>query len=120
MNDSATVGIFDGLTHAADQLCRRAWRQRSLGKPLGQALSFHEPHREIVLALVQSNLEDRDNAGMVEIGSGFGLGVKAPDVRLVRELAGQDHLECHRPVEAPLDALEDDAHPAGTISRTIS
>jgi hypothetical protein len=52
MNDSALVGIFDGLTHAADQLGGAAGWEWSLGQALEEALSLDESHRKIMLALM--------------------------------------------------------------------
>ena len=71
-----------------------------------------KPMREIMLALVLADLEDRHDARMVEVGRRLGLDVEAADVGLVGELAGEDHLQRHRPVEAHLPGLEDDAHAA--------
>ena len=65
-----------------------------------------------MLALVLADLVDRHDARMVEVGGGLGLGVEPPDVGLVGELAGEDHLERDGPVEADLPGLEDDAHAA--------
>ena len=95
-----------------DQLGGLAGRQRSLGQPLGEALPLDEAHREVMLALVLADLEDRHDARMVEVGRRLGLGVEALDVGLVGELAGEDHLERDGAVEADLPGLEDDAHAA--------
>ena len=87
-------------------------RQRSLGQALGEALPLDEAHREIMLAVVLADLEDRHDPRMVEVGGGLGLGVEAFDVGLVGELAGEDHLERDGPVEAHLPGLEHDPHSA--------
>ena len=65
-----------------------------------------------MLALVLADLVDRHDARVVEVGGGLGLGVEPPDVGLVGELAGEDHLERDGPVEADLPGLVDDAHAA--------
>ena len=65
-----------------------------------------------MLPLVLTDLEDRHDARMVEIGGRLGLGVEAFDVVLIGELAGQDHLEGDNAVEADLPGLKDDAHAA--------
>ena len=96
----------------ADQLGRLPGGQRAVGQALGEALALDEAHREIMLALVLADLVDRHDARMVEVGGGLGLGVEPLDVGLVGELAGEDHLERDRPVEAHLPGLEDDAHAA--------
>ena len=70
-----------------------------------------------MLPLVLPDLEDRDDAGMVEVGGRLGLGVEAFDVGVVGELTGEDHLERDRPIEAHLPRLEYDAHsPAGDLA----
>jgi hypothetical protein len=47
---------------------------------------------------------------VIEIRRRLGLGVEPPDVRLIGELPGEDHLQRHGAVEADLPRQEDDAH----------
>ena len=96
------VRIFDRIGHLADQLGRLAWRQRAVRDLRRQACPLHEPHAEEVLTVVLADLVDRHDAGMIEIGSGFGFQVEALDLVFARELPGQDHLERDGPVEADL------------------
>ena len=86
--------------------------ERAVDQALGEALALDEAHAEVVLALVLADLEDRHDAGVVEIAGGLGLEVEPQDVGLVGELAGEDHLQGHEPIEAHLPGLEDDAHAA--------
>ena len=65
-----------------------------------------------MLAFVLADLVDRHDPGMIEVGRRLGLDVEPPDVGLVGELAGEDHLERHRPIQADLPGLEHDAHAA--------
>ena len=92
VNHAALVGIVDRFGNRGHQRGRLAGRKRSVGQPLGQALALDEAHREVVLALVLADLEDRDDPGVIEIGRGLGLGVEALDVGLIGKLAGEDHL----------------------------
>ena len=112
VDHAVPMGILDRLGDLHQQRGGLAWRQRSVGDLLRQALPLDEAHREIMLALVLADLEDRHDPRMIEVGRRLGLGMEAPDVGLVGELAGQDHLECDGPVEAHLPGLEDDAHAA--------
>ena len=83
-----------------------------VGQALREALPLDEAHREIMLALVLADLEDRHDARMVEVGRRLGLDVEPPHVGLGRELAGKDHLECDRPVQADLPRPVHHAHAA--------
>jgi hypothetical protein len=112
MNHTALVGILDRLGDLDHQCRGLARRQRSLGQALGEALPFDEAHREIMLTLVLADLINWHDAWMVEVGGGFGLDVEPPDVGLVGELAGEDHLQRDGPIESHLPRLEDDAHAA--------
>ncbi len=112
MNHVVLVRIFDRLADAADQLGGLAGLQRTFGQALGEAFSFDEAHREIVLALVLPDLVDRHDARMIEFGGSLGFDIKAADGIVVGELACQDHLQGDLAVEAHLTRLEDDAHAA--------
>ncbi len=112
MNYAVLVGILDGLADAADQFGGLQHRERSLGQALGQALPLDEAHREIMLPLVLADLEDRNDAWMVEVGGRLGFGVEPSDFSLIGKLAGEDHLERNRAVEAHLPGAEDDPHAA--------
>ena len=112
VDDAALVGVVDGLGHLGHQPGRLARRQRAVGGLLGQAAALDEAHAEVVLALVLADLVDRHDVGVVEVGGRLGLDVEPLDVGLGGELAGQDHLQGDRPVEADLPGLVDDAHAA--------
>ena len=65
-----------------------------------------------MVAVVLTNFEYRDNAGVVEVGGGLSFEMESPDVRVVGKVAGEDHLERNPTIEANLSGLEDDAHAA--------
>ena len=102
MDHAARVGVVDRLGDPRHQLGRLAGRQGPFGQPLGQALPLDEAHAEIVLPLVLADLVDRHDARMIEVRRRLGLGVEPLHVGVVGELAGEDHLERHGPVEADL------------------
>ena len=114
VDHSVPVGVLDGLGDAANQFGRLWGTQRSFGQALGEALSFDETHRKVVLALVLSDLDDRHDSGMVKVGGGLGLSVETYDVGLVGKLSGEDHLERNGAVEPHLPGLEHDAHAAAS------
>ncbi len=62
----------------------------------------------------------RDDSRMVEVGGGLGLGVEAPDVGLIGELAGEDHFQGDLAVEANLPAAKTTPMPPRASSRSIS
>ncbi len=112
MDHAVLVRVVHGLGDLPDEPCRLAGIQRAVGDLVRQALPLDEAHAEIVLALVLADLVDRHDTGVVEVGGGLGLDAEAADVGLAGELAGEDHLERDRPVEAGLPRLEDHAHAA--------
>ncbi len=98
VDHAAPVGILDGVGNAPSQPGGLSGRQRSVGQALGEAMSVDKTHRKVMLPLVLSHLENRDDPRMVKVGGSLGLGVEALDVCLVGKLSGQDHLERNRPV----------------------
>src|SRR5262249_19016696 len=79
----------------------------------GQAAAFHQPHGVVVLALVLVDLEDGDDAGVVQLGRRPGLLVEALDVGLGGELAGPDHLQRHVAAQVAVPGAGDAAQAAG-------
>ena len=106
------MGVLHRLGDLDNQGGRLARRERTLGDSLGQTLALDKAHAEVMLALVLANLEDGDNAGMVQVGGGLGLEVEALDLGLARQVAREDHLEGDGPVEFDLPGFVDDAHAA--------
>ncbi len=79
-----------------------------------------KPIEKIMLALVLAHFVDRHDPGMIEVGGGLGLGPEALHIGLIGELAGEDHLQRHRPAKADLGGLKDDAHAAaGDLARDL-
>jgi hypothetical protein len=58
VNDSALVSVRNGLRHLLDQLGSLPRSERTILDSIRQAATFHVAHREIVLALVLTHLED--------------------------------------------------------------
>ena len=81
-------------------------------KLLGEVAALDELHAEVALAVVLADLVDRHDPGVVEQGDGLGLVLEPPQLGVVGQDAGLDHLERDGPVEADLPGLVDDAHAA--------
>ena len=83
-----------------------------VGQFLGQRAVGHEFHREVLLAVMLANLVDRQDIRMVEVGSGFSLGLEASHIRSTGKFAGLDHLEGNFSVKRHLTGPEDHTHAA--------
>ena len=112
VDDSLLMGAFDRLGDYHDDLGGLPRRQRPIGNFLRQAFAFDERHRKIMLPVVLADFEDGDDAGMIEFGRRFGLGVEPFDVGFVGKLSRQDHFQGHGAIEIHLPRLVDDPHAA--------
>src|SRR5262245_12856199 len=61
-----------------------------------------------------ADLINRDDVRMVEIRGGLSFGPKALNLGIGRQLAGANHLERNRAVQADLPCVINYAHPAGS------
>ena len=73
-----------------------------------------------MVAVVFTDLEYRDDAGVVEIGGGLGLEAEALDLGVVGELPGEDHLERTVRLRLTCRAWKTMPMPPRAISRMIS
>ena len=64
------------------------------------------------MAFVLADLEDRHDAGMIELRGRLGLGAEALHIGVVGELTCEDHLQGDGAIERFLPRLVDDAHAA--------
>jgi hypothetical protein len=65
-----------------------------------------------VLPFREADFVDPDDVAMVQIGGRLRFGVKAFDLRFAGELASEDHLQSHQPIEADLPGLVNHPHAA--------
>ncbi len=112
MNHPVLVGILHAHRDLLDQAGGPPGGQGALGQFMGQAPAFDETHREVVLSFMLADLVDRHDPGMIQAGGRLGFRVESPDLDIVGELTGKDHLERDGPVEAHLPGMEDHAHAA--------
>src|SRR5262249_22528742 len=94
--------------------CRLAIRRWAFapGNSLGQAAVLDQFHAEITLALVLANLVDGHNVRMVETGGCLSFGTKALHFGWSRQVAGQNHLKRHQPVQTHLSRPINHPHAA--------
>ena len=106
------VRVVHGPRDFGQQFGGLARGQRLAAKAPGEVRPIHEPHREVVLPLVLSHVEHRDDVRMIQPCDCLRLAIEALDKIARREGPGQKHLEGDYALEADLTRLVDHAHPA--------
>ena len=76
------------------------------------ACTFDETHRKVMLPRVLTDLEDRNDTGMIETGCRFCLSVKPLHVFFASELARQNHFQSDNAIQIRLPRFKDYTHPA--------
>ena len=104
--------VVDRLGHLGHERRRGPGVVLEGGEPLGEVAPLDELHAEELLAVVLADLVDRHDPGVVQQGHRLGLVLEPAQLGVVGQHAGLDHLQRHRPVEADLPGLVDDAHAA--------
>ena len=69
MDDVARVGVLNRLGDRPDQLCGPLAVDWSIFDQFGKRAAFDQSHRKEVLVTMLTDFVDRDDAGMVELGS---------------------------------------------------
>jgi hypothetical protein len=110
VQDTPLMGMVDRPRDLGDEESRLARRTSEAVEDLVQARPFHELHGEVVPALELSDLVNRDDAGVVQVGDGLGLVPEAAHLVVVGPGPGADHLEGDRPIQAELSRPVDDPH----------
>src|SRR5262249_47424697 len=78
----------------------------------GERAALDESHAEEVLAFNLTDIIDRHNVRVIELGRRFGLGSEALDLNLTGKLAGENHLQSDNTIEAYLAGAVNNAHSA--------
>ena len=87
------MGMRDRLGHPRHQ---PGDRRRLVPEPAqapAQVLAVDQLHAVVEHPLVLAAVQDRDDVGVVQRGDRLGLAAEQPDVPLVGQDAGLDHLE---------------------------
>ena len=82
-----------------------------------EAAPVDEGHREIMPPPHLADLEDRHDAGVVQLGGRLGLGMEPADVVLGGRVGPKHHLQGHDSAERHLPRLVDDPHSPGGDQR---
>src|SRR5436190_4449291 len=120
--------VVDRSAHGCHQACDRKLLSMGSGF-VGRAVAGHRPkfvltnrffeaascdqlHGEIVMSLMNTDLENRNDIWMIELGSSFRFNLEPLHDRWRCEFAGFNHLERHEATEAELPGFIHDAHAA--------
>ena len=112
VQDAVLMGVVHRLGNGLEVSRRAFGGQRSLADDLRQRAAFDIVHREVVLALVDTDLVDGDDVRMLQVGDGLGFGLEALHDFGLGELAGEHQLYRNDAVETLLTGLIDDTHAA--------
>jgi hypothetical protein len=112
VDHALAVGVVHGLGQLPHEHGGVAGRLRRTGDLLVQAAAVDVFQREVGAAVVLADLVDVDDVGVLELGGGLGLAAEAGPVVFVGVLAGADHLQGDRPLQAALPGQVDHAHAA--------
>ena len=112
VQDAALMRVVNRAAHFGQQahaFTRRSQEPRYFAR---EAVPLDELHAEEVAALMLTDLVNGNDIRVIEARRRLDLVVKAVQFARRRKLAGQDHLEGDRPIQADLAGLVDDAHAA--------
>ena len=112
VKDAALVGVVDGIGDLRNDPRGLARVVHEFSEGFLHPPTVDQLHAEIALILEGANLVDRDNAGVVECGDGFGFVLKTADLILAGELGVADHLQGDLPVQSDLPGPVDHSHAA--------
>src|SRR6185503_17422995 len=86
--------------------------QRPFDRDLSEIASPDIIHRKIMPPFLLAGLMDRHDIRMAQVSSRLGFSAKPQDLLFAGELAGEDHLQRYRPVQADLAGPVHNAHAA--------
>ncbi len=112
VKDAALVGVVDGIGDLRNDPRGLARVVLEVSEGFLHPPTVDQLHAEIALILEGANLVDRDNAGVVECGDGFGFVLKTAELILAGELGVADHLQGDLPVQSDLLGPVDHSHAA--------
>ena len=112
MQDAPHMGMVHSLGRLGQKRCRGPGIVLEGRELLGEVSPLDELHAEVLLTLMVANFINRHDPRVIQQCDGLGLVLESPQLRVVSQHAGPDHLEGDRPVEADLAGLVDHAHAA--------
>ncbi len=113
VQDTALVRMRDRLGDPRHQPGDRRRPIAERREKTAQILAVDPLHAVVEHPLVLAAVQDGDDVRVVQGRDGLGLAAEEPDVPLIGEAAGLDHLERDDAIEPLLPGLEDDSHAAG-------
>jgi len=112
VNDPLIVSILKRVADLGHDFQRRlGWKSAGIEK-FAYVFAVHVLHAEKVEAIDLTEVENRDNVGMVEVGQRAGLAGEALGKRRVACHLGRQDLHGYQPIEFSLPCLIDSAHSA--------
>ena len=113
MYDAVGMGIRYRPGDFRHQAGGHARRERAAGlEPCGEARPIDQPHREEMLSVVSTDIENRNDVRVIEVGCRPGLGLEPGNLGFVRESPGEDEFEGDEAIERLLPCFVDHPHAA--------
>ena len=112
MDDPAVVGRLDGLSQRGEERRGRAGGEGSDRKPLGETPPFDELHREVRPALEVADVVDLHDVGVSQARGRLRLALESLAFIWSGKVAGQQHLDGDRAVEALIPRPVHNTHAA--------
>jgi len=112
VHHAVPVQVLHGPRDRGQQAHALLQLQAPATQPIGQAGALDVFHGEVVLAVDLAHVVDLHDVRMAQTGGGAGLLLEPLHVLGAGEVAGEDHLDGHGPLEALLPGLVDHAHAA--------
>jgi hypothetical protein len=114
VQNAMLVSAMDRVRHAGNQLGRLA--QVGLGTVflVVERARLDQLHGEVMTAGVFTDVINRHDVGVVQMAGFLSFHAETPDLLRGGQVAGQDHLERHDPVQALFPGAVNDAHAAAS------
>ena len=110
MQQPLAMCAIDRAADDGQQLGGQPRRHGSFGQPLRQRMAADVFHAEVRVPLRFADFVDRDHRRVIELRRCRRLGAKPLAFRRRSELAAQNHLDRHLPIQADLTSAKDETH----------
>ena len=112
MDDAVFVGVVQGFGSLADEFKGFTRRNRAAGDTVSQRFAFDEIHREEILAVLCSEIVDRNDIRVLQFGGGLCFFEEPFDVFATRGRATLENFQRDDAIKAALACPVDDADAA--------